>query len=103
MYEDSPEELVHDILSECAWERNSLGFPILGTSDSLSGIERDEIMSYMKKNYLPQNTVIAVAGNFAEDKMVSLIKDRFSTWKVRKYTGKCGSGFTAGIKIRKRI
>jgi len=104
MYEDSPEELVHDILSECAWEGNSLGFPILGTSDSLSGIERDEIMSYMNKNYLPQKTVIAVAGNFAEDKMVSLIKDRFSAWKVLESTPReCGSAeFNAGIKIKEK-
>ena len=61
------------------------------TSDSLSGIERDEIISYMK-NYLPQNTVIAVAGSFAEDKMVSLIKDRFSAWKVSESIPReCGS------------
>ncbi|HOQ37120.1 MAG TPA: pitrilysin family protein [Acetivibrio sp.] len=104
MYEDSPEELVHDILSECAWKDNPLGFPILGTVETLSGIERDQIISYMKDNYLPQNTVISVAGNFSEDKMINLIKERFSTWKASGSTPKeCGSaGFNPGIKIKEK-
>jgi len=62
MYEDSPEELVHDILSETVWEDNSLGLPILGTRETLLNINKDKIKAYINERYLPQNTVIAVAG-----------------------------------------
>jgi len=58
----------------------------------------------MKDNYWPQNTVISVAGNFSEDKMINLIKERFSTWKASGSTPKeCGSaGFNPGIKIKEK-
>ena len=35
MYEDTPEELVHDIFSEMVWRGNSLGYPILGTQECI--------------------------------------------------------------------
>ncbi|HOM02895.1 MAG TPA: pitrilysin family protein [Acetivibrio sp.] len=88
MYEDSPEELVHDILSETVWEDNSLGFPILGTRETLFGINKDKIKAYMKDRYFPQNTVIAVAGNFKEDKIIDTIKQKFGGWNDSGKNGK---------------
>ncbi|HHW32378.1 MAG TPA: insulinase family protein [Clostridiaceae bacterium] len=82
MYEDSPEELVHDILSETVWHGNSLGFPILGNVGSLRKINRESIHEYMKINYTPKNTVISVAGNYEEEILLDLIKERFDHWKV---------------------
>lgn len=81
MYEDSPEELVHDILSETVWKDNSLGFPILGTCDTLSHIDKDKIRAYMQERYLPENTVIAVAGNFEEDRIIDSVREKFGAWK----------------------
>lgn len=70
MYEDSPEDLVHDILSETVWQGNSLGYPILGSTGSLNTIDQNSIKQYIKENYTPQNTVISVAGNYHEEKML---------------------------------
>jgi predicted Zn-dependent peptidase len=82
MYEDSPEELVHDVLSEVVWEGNPLGFPILGTDRSLSNFSRETIFQYMKDNYTPNNTVISVAGNFDEEKLQKTVNRYFGNWKV---------------------
>lgn len=84
MYEDSPEELVHDILSETVWDGNALGYPILGTQESLGQISRGTIMEYMKSNYTPYNSVISVAGNFDDEKLIELIKRYFSCWDSQK-------------------
>ncbi|WHH58986.1 pitrilysin family protein [Petroclostridium sp. X23] len=81
MYEDSPEELVHDILSETIWSADPLGYPILGTGESLQQINRDEISKYMENNYTPSNTVIAIAGNFDYDKVIDLLSKKFENWK----------------------
>ncbi|TYQ13233.1 UNVERIFIED_CONTAM: putative Zn-dependent peptidase [Acetivibrio alkalicellulosi] len=80
MYEDSPEELVHDILSEAVWKGDSLGLPILGTCDCLKGMTKNDIEDYVNLNYLPENTVIAIAGNFERERVVELIKDKFENW-----------------------
>lgn len=80
MYEDSPEELVHDLLSETIWEENPLGYPILGTSESLKGIDRDLIKAYLNCNYTPGNCVISVAGNFEHEYLVEIISKYFGGW-----------------------
>jgi predicted Zn-dependent peptidase len=80
MYEDSPEELVHDILSETVWEGSTIGYPILGTKKSLRGINREMILDYLKERYTPQNTVIAVVGNFDEARLVELLEKYFGEW-----------------------
>lgn len=80
MYEDSPEELVHDVLSETSWRGNSLGYPILGTNKSLKKIDRKTIKGYVQKRYNPSNSVISIAGNFEEDNLMELIDKYFSHW-----------------------
>jgi len=80
MYEDSPEELVHDILSSSAWKSNPLGYSILGTTKSVSSLSRQDMIDYLSKNYTPDNTVISVAGNFDIEHIVNLIETHFGKW-----------------------
>ena len=77
MYNDSPDELVHDLLMEKVWQGNSLGYSILGTSKSLKKITRDDILSYIENYYTPQNSIISIVGNFDRDNLLSLINDAF--------------------------
>lgn len=63
MYEDSPDELIHDLFVQTVWPQHPLGKPILGTVESLNGIQRDDIIKYINENYEPDKIVIAVAGN----------------------------------------
>jgi predicted Zn-dependent peptidase len=80
MYQDSPEELVHDVLSETIWQDDTLGYPILGTQESLKGITRESIQDYIGKNYVSGNSVISVAGNYDDDALIGMINERFSKW-----------------------
>lgn len=81
MYEDSPEELVHDLLQEAVWEDMPLGRPILGTEESISLFSTEIFKDYYSKQYTPQNIVIAVAGHFEIDNMIENIEKYFSSWK----------------------
>lgn len=82
MYEDSPEELVHDIFSETVWNGNSLGYPILGTRECLDKVDKALINDYMNNYYTSNNSVISVAGNFDDEKLEEILKTHFSTWKA---------------------
>jgi predicted Zn-dependent peptidase len=64
MYEDLPDELVHDILQSGLWQENSLGYPILGTKESISHMCGQSIKQYFDMCYRPENTIISVAGHF---------------------------------------
>lgn len=85
MYEDAPDELVHDLIMEKSWQGNSLGYSILGTSKSLKKISRDDILEYMRKNYTPQNTVVTVVGNFNKNELLSLLTEKFGGWTDEGY------------------
>jgi len=77
MYEDTPDDLVHDLISRASFGHHPLGSSILGTEDVLRSLTRDDLVTYIEDRYLPTNTVITVAGNF-DDKMLEEIKKRFS-------------------------
>lgn len=62
MYEDSPDELIHDLFSEYVWNDHPLGKPILGTEESIRGLSREKIIDYLGHHYAPDNLVVAVAG-----------------------------------------
>lgn len=62
MYEDSPDELIHDVFTQTIWQDHPLGQPILGTCESIEGMSRDKVLDFLERNYTPQNLVVAVAG-----------------------------------------
>lgn len=89
MYEDSPEDLVHDLFSQTIFNQNSLSFPILGSRESLERITREDLINYYENYYIPSNTVISIAGNFNFNDTIELIKEKFSNWKVKKMINEC--------------
>jgi len=87
MYEDSPEDLVHDMLSETVWLGTSIGQPILGTKSSLGNINRSMILDYMNERYTQSNTVIAIAGNYDEERLETLLEKYFGSREPRDVKG----------------
>lgn len=80
MYEDSPEDIVHDKLTEIIFDKSPMAYNILGTEENLKTFNTKKVLEYMRKNYSPYNTVVAVAGSFDEEKFIELIKSKFGTW-----------------------
>ncbi|AFS78557.1 M16 family peptidase [Gottschalkia acidurici 9a] len=81
MYEDSPEDLVTDLLAKSIFNNHQLGMPILGSSETLNNLTREDILDYYKTYYTPENTVISIAGNFKEEDIMDLIKEYFGNWE----------------------
>lgn len=79
MYEDTPDDLVHDLISRASFADHPLGYSILGTEHVLRSLTRNDLVNYIEKRYLPENTVITVAGNF-DDSLIDAIKQRFSAF-----------------------
>lgn len=84
MYEDSPEEIVHDLIQEEAWSGSTLGYNILGTKELVDNFTKEDIEDYMSKYYIPENIVISVVGKFDFDEMFDKINNKFSVLKSRK-------------------
>lgn len=63
MYEDTPDDLIHDIFMQDLWKNHAMGKPILGTLETVANFSRDEVYSFYKENYVPANMIISIAGN----------------------------------------
>jgi predicted Zn-dependent peptidase len=85
MYEDTPDDLVHDLIARACYADHPLGYSILGTEDVLRSLKRDDLIAYIEDRYLPSNTVITVAGNF-DDGLIEEIKRRFSAFQRKEQT-----------------
>jgi predicted Zn-dependent peptidase len=73
MYDDAPQELVHDLIAEAVFGDHPLGRPVIGTAEVISSIPRDSIARYHDEMYVPGNIVVAAAGNIDHDEIVELV------------------------------
>ena len=73
MRDDDPSDLVHDLFAETFFGNTPVGRPILGTIESITEMSRNSIFNYYKRRYLPQDIVIAVAGNFKHQRVIDSV------------------------------
>ena len=78
MRDDDPSDLVHDLYAETYYGDTALGRPILGTIDSINNMSRNTVFNYYKKRYLPQDLVVAVAGNIKHKRVVAMVEEALS-------------------------
>jgi predicted Zn-dependent peptidase len=78
LYEDSPDELIHDLHFNATWPAHSIGKSILGTRETIANVDRDTIMSYRERFYTPDNIVLAAAGKLDHDELVHTVE---ALWK----------------------
>lgn len=77
MYDDSPEDLVHEMLQKSIWREHPLGYIISGDKDTVRSFTREQIIDYMNQYYVASNMVISLAGNFKEEEVLGLLEDSF--------------------------
>lgn len=77
MVEDTPEDLIHDLLAQRVWPDHPLGRPILGSKDVVLGLGREAILAHFVEEYCPAKVTIAAAGRVDHDELVELLAPRF--------------------------
>src|SRR5215831_19061438 len=74
MYEDAPQDLVHDLIAEAVFGNHALGRPVIGTAEVISSVSRRAVAAFHRSAYAGGNVVIAAAGNLEHDRFVSLLE-----------------------------
>jgi predicted Zn-dependent peptidase len=77
MYEDEPQDKVHDVLAGAIFGDHPLGRPIIGTADVISSVPLPEVASWHDGRYRPPNIVLAAAGNLEHERIVELAEGAF--------------------------
>ncbi len=71
---DSPGQQVDLMLDEMLWPNQPLGWDVGGTEESVGALTRDMVLDYTRRQYVPNNMVVAVAGNVDEDEVAALLE-----------------------------
>jgi len=80
MVADSPAQMADLLLDSILWPDNPLGRDVAGTPDSVSAISRKALVRYLQTQYVPNNTVIAIAGNVDHEEVVAAIRRALGDW-----------------------
>jgi predicted Zn-dependent peptidase len=84
MHEDTPDDLIHDLLNETLWPDHPLGRPILGTVESITAASREQVRRFYKRHYVPASFVVSAAGNLQHEALLELISRYMDTGPVRR-------------------
>jgi predicted Zn-dependent peptidase len=66
MYQDQPQDYVQNLFEELIWPGHPLGRDIAGTEESVSRLDRDDILEFADVHYRLPNLVVGAAGALDE-------------------------------------
>jgi predicted Zn-dependent peptidase len=78
MYEDTPDEFIHDLFIESMLKGHPLGHSILGTHTSIKHATRDSLVEFYERQYRNDNAILVIAGKLEENRAVDLFAENFS-------------------------
>jgi predicted Zn-dependent peptidase len=78
MYEDTPQDQVHDLVSRAVFHEHPLGRPVIGTAEVISTASAADVRSYHDERYVGPNIVVAAAGNLDHEPLAHLVETRFA-------------------------
>ncbi len=77
--EDNPEVLVHELFTQAFWKDHPLGWPILGTSKTVSRLDQKSLLAYHGDRFHGGNMIFSAAGNLDHDRFAEEVASKFST------------------------
>ena len=81
MSEDTPEDMVHELLMLAYYGDQPIARPILGNEERVSGYARQDLVNYWSARYRPQNCVFSIAGNYDWARVQELLEKHLGAWK----------------------
>lgn len=83
MYEDTPDDLIHDLFIQNTYKDHPLGRPIIGRAEVIKSLGREDITDYLHQHYIPDEVIISIAGDIKQKEVVSQIEDLFLALKEK--------------------
>ena len=81
MSEDTPEDLVHELLMLAHFGSQPVARPILGTEARIRSCTPALLRKYWARMYRPQNAVLALAGNYVWEDVVRMAEALLGGWR----------------------
>ena len=86
MYDDYPFWVLYERAMETYYGEHPLSHRVLGTTDTITNLTRDQMMEYFTSRYSADNTVVAAAGKLNFDVLVRRLEKHCGHWKPTRPT-----------------
>jgi predicted Zn-dependent peptidase len=77
--EDTPDDYIHDLFNLRYWPDHPLGLPICGTSETVSSLQRSDLVSFLSERYRPDQIVVAAAGDVRHEVVEEWVRNAFGS------------------------
>jgi predicted Zn-dependent peptidase len=81
MYDDSPDEMIHDLFTRTMWRGSDLGEPTIGHAETVIALESAHLRNWMTQRYAPQTVIVTAAGNLDHDDVVARVAAAFDGFR----------------------
>jgi len=80
---DTPEELVQELLLEALWDAHPLARPVLGKPETVKSFTAKSVKSFMRRFYTPDNAVVTASGCLEHERFVDELQKAFKSFNGR--------------------
>ena len=91
---DSPRQRVGMLIDELLWPGQPLGRDVAGNKETVTALTRQQMLDFFPNHYLPNNTVVSIAGDIEQEQVQDILNQALSDWKPNKVL----AGFPSGGK-----
>jgi predicted Zn-dependent peptidase len=78
MYEDRPDQLADEYLSSLIFNEDPLGRPIIGSAETVRGVDHDTLKGFHKNTYTAPNVFVVAAGKLDSDDVERMVEEKLS-------------------------
>ncbi len=88
MYLDTPIAYVSDLFEILLYGDQPAGWLVIGSKENIKAMNRDKLLDYFKQQYVASDTVILVAGDIDETKVIKEVEGYFKKIREARYKDK---------------
>lgn len=99
---DTPDDLVFDLLQEATYPDHPMGRPILGTAETVSTMGRDDLQGYLNTHYRGERLVVVGAGQVSHQALVDQVAQTLGTAPGTARTAAEGAHYQGGERRDRR-
>jgi zinc protease len=79
---ERPFTIAYEILQGSIYGKHPYALPSLGTQESISQVNRQDLISFHLAYFRPEQLVISIAGRVKADSAIALVEQLFGSWQV---------------------
>ncbi len=78
MYEDRPDQMADEYLSSLIFHEDPLGRPIIGSAETVRGVDHDTLRGFHRDTYTAPNIFVVAAGKLDHEAVEGMVEEKFS-------------------------